>query len=170
MRMSFKGDNPQGPLTYYNEYSHAVDTFCIVSMNRDEYLALNMLLQVGAVRQKIFEKTSKPKINDTLDHINYEITVSNSSQGLKTKDKKRKFLRVEDKKEQVLRVEDNTCFKCNQREHLQSKKQMKEHFIVVTATFIVMNELVYDIRGEYNDDARRKSSREDDKRGRSKDM
>ena len=118
--MTFKGESHEDLVTYYSAYSHAVDTSLIVTINREEYLALNMLRQVGPVRQKkILEKTSKPKLNEILYHINSEITVDSISQGLKTKDKKGNF-KVEDKSEKVLRVEDENCYKCNQRGHIRS--------------------------------------------------
>ena len=106
--MAFKGDKPEDLLNYYYDYSHAVDNTSIVSMDREEYVTLNMLLEVGPTRQrKILEKSTKPTLVDILDNINSKITVNNISSGLKQKDKK--------DRDKVMRVEggDVVCFKCN---------------------------------------------------------
>ena len=114
MRMSFKGDRLEDLLNYYYEYSNSVDTSSTVTMNREEYLALNMLMQVGSTRQeKILEKTTKPQMCDILDYINSEITVNNISNRLKKKDNKDKVLRVEGG--------EIVCFKCNRSVHYRSK-------------------------------------------------
>jgi hypothetical protein len=174
MRMTFKGDKPEDLLNWYYEYSKAVDTSSIMSMDREEYLALNLLLQVGSVRQKkILEKTSKPELNDILDHINSEITVNNISQGLMKKGKTEKVLRVETEESML-------CFRCNKTGHFrQNCGETDERRFYCNYCNIYGHERSkcrkYDgdenenRRRSLSSDGRRERSKDDVKRGSSRD-